>query len=151
MTKDEVMKLALDALEKWDARGRLRVLAALKAALARPEQEPVAWVYEVNGAHTKLDLCKPPDDAYDEGTLYPLYTSPPQRQPEPEPYGWTDCAETDKGAMPLYEKPFGRRQPLTEDEIDDIWAGCSDPQQDSINMHEFAQAVQKAANNKKNA
>jgi hypothetical protein len=26
-----------------------------------------------------LDLFEPPDDAYDEGTLYPLYTTPPQR------------------------------------------------------------------------
>jgi hypothetical protein len=45
------------------------------------EQEPVAWMYEVNGAHTILDLCEPPDDAYDEGTLCPLYTAPPKRQP----------------------------------------------------------------------
>lgn len=34
-----------------------------------------------------------------------------QSQPEPfgyfraEPFGWTDCAETDEGAIPLYEKP----------------------------------------------
>ena len=33
------------------------------------------------------------------------------------------------------------RQPLTEDEIDDIWAGCSDPLEDSIDMHEFARAI----------
>ncbi len=42
-----------------------------------PVQEPVAWMYEVNGAHTILDLFEPPDDAYDEGTLHPLYTTPP--------------------------------------------------------------------------
>lgn len=46
-----------------------------------PEQEPVAWMYEVNNAHTCLDLFEPPDDAYDEGTLHPLYTTPPQRKP----------------------------------------------------------------------
>jgi len=44
-----------------------------------PVQKPVAWMYEVNHAHTCLDLFEPPDDAYDEGTLYPLYTTPPQR------------------------------------------------------------------------
>jgi hypothetical protein len=38
-------------------------------------------MYEVNHAHTCLDLFEPPDDAYDEGTLYPLYTTPPQRKP----------------------------------------------------------------------
>ena len=45
------------------------------------KDEPVAWMYEVNHAHTCLDLFEPPDDAYDEGTLYPLYTTPPQRKP----------------------------------------------------------------------
>ena len=29
---------------------------------------------------------------------------------KPETFGWTDCAETDEGAMPLYEKPFDMRQ-----------------------------------------
>ena len=46
---------------------------------AEAKDEPVAWMYEVNHAHTCLDLFEPPDDAYDEGTLYPLYTTPPQR------------------------------------------------------------------------
>jgi hypothetical protein len=54
-------------------------LAELKAQPA-PVQEPVAWMYEVNGAHTILDLFEPPDDAYDEGTLHPLYTTPPAAQ-----------------------------------------------------------------------
>jgi hypothetical protein len=45
------------------------------------KDEPVAWMYEVNHAHTCLDLFEPPDDAYDEGTLYPLYLAPPQRKP----------------------------------------------------------------------
>ena len=26
---------------------------------------------------------------------------------KPEPFGWIDCEETDEGARPLYEKPFG--------------------------------------------
>ena len=33
----------------------------------------------------------------------------PEQEPygyfKPEPFGWTDCAETDEGAIPLYEKP----------------------------------------------
>jgi hypothetical protein len=37
------------------------------------ENVPFAWQYTVNGAHTLFsDVC-PPDDAYDEGTLIPLY------------------------------------------------------------------------------
>lgn len=84
MTKNEVIKLALDALgptppdccgcqAEWQI-----AIDAIKTAL-EAKDEPVAWMYEVNHAHTCLDLFEPPDDAYDEGTLYPLYTTPPQR------------------------------------------------------------------------
>ena len=134
MTKDEALKLALEALEeaadaidswgsyasgyfqvKHDLEGDISkaksAITAIKEVLAQPEhgwtseriagiarlkdaqdkrlaqpsvsveQEPVAWMYEVNNAHTCLDLFEPPDDAYDEGTLHPLYTTPPQRKP----------------------------------------------------------------------
>jgi hypothetical protein len=36
-----------------------------------------------------------------------------------EPFGWTDCATTDEGAIPLYERPQGKLLPwkgLTEEE-----------------------------------
>jgi hypothetical protein len=36
-----------------------------------------------------------------------------------EPFGWTDCAPTDEGAIPLYERPQGKLLPwkgLTEEE-----------------------------------
>ena len=36
--------------------------------------EPVAWMYAVNGIWTAFSDELPPDDAYDEGTLTPLYT-----------------------------------------------------------------------------
>ena len=107
MTK-ESLRLALEALETpWNAPyvngcdlalgKKVKAITAIKEALANealekmaenarelgldyePEQEPVAWMYEVNNAHTCLDLFEPPDDAYDEGTLHPLYTTPPQR------------------------------------------------------------------------
>ena len=29
---------------------------------------------------------------------------------KPEPFGWTDCAETDEGAIPLYDKPQQKEQ-----------------------------------------
>jgi len=38
--------------------------------------EPVAWMYAVNGIWTAFSDELPPDDAYDEGTLTPLYTHP---------------------------------------------------------------------------
>ena len=78
MTKDEGLRLALEGAANYiDVLGgdskKYRQLLAQPA----PVQEPVAWMYEVNGAHTCLDLFEPPDDAYDEGTLHPLYTTPP--------------------------------------------------------------------------
>ena len=38
--------------------------------------EPVAWMYAVNGIWIAFSDELPPDDAYDEGTLTPLYTHP---------------------------------------------------------------------------
>lgn len=35
--------------------------------------EPVAWEYEVNNAWHCYSTSCPPDDAYDEGSLKPLY------------------------------------------------------------------------------
>jgi hypothetical protein len=42
--------------------------------------EVVAWKYTTNKAHTWITEVKPPDDAYDEGSLIPLYTSPPKSE-----------------------------------------------------------------------
>lgn len=39
-----------------------------------------------------------------------------------EPFGWTDCAETDEGAVALYERPNQpAQQPLTDEQIDAMW------------------------------
>ena len=40
------------------------------------KQEPVAWMYEVNDTFILFSANKPPEDAYDEGSLVPLYTAP---------------------------------------------------------------------------
>ena len=90
----EVMKQWLECVERCDAidgvyswSGVVDSLrkATAEAAQVRPEQaeqqEPVAWIFNANG-HTRFALSEPPDDAYDEGTLYSLYTAPPQRQPQ---------------------------------------------------------------------
>ena len=93
MTKDEALKLALEALETelcidWtnndefnaSAEKMHEAIAAVKQALAQPEQEPFGY-FKV------------------------------------EPFGWTDCAETDEGARALYEAPPlpVQRQPLTDE------------------------------------
>ena len=38
--------------------------------------EPVVWMYKVNGEHQTWSFIEPPTDAYDEGSLIPLYTHP---------------------------------------------------------------------------
>ena len=53
-------------------------------------------------------------------------------EPEPfgyfkaEPFGWTDCAETDEGAKALYEA-LPQCQPLTDEEIDRLALNYSLP------------------------
>lgn len=42
----EAMEMALNALTAWDARGRLRVIEALRAALAQPKQKSLAQIKE---------------------------------------------------------------------------------------------------------
>jgi len=39
----------------------------------------------------------------------------------PEPFGWTDCAETDEGAIALYEAAPQARKPLTAEQIDEAF------------------------------
>jgi hypothetical protein len=63
---------AQQALEAYDAHEPLAVvMEALRAALAEPEQEPVAWM---NGYGDVVNY---------KCVMYstPLYTQPPQRQP----------------------------------------------------------------------
>jgi hypothetical protein len=100
MTKDEALRLALEALQNpWKAGpdGVADAIIAIKAALETKEEpwekfcdshcvwtdhhpdcklaknEPVAWI---NGWG---DLFKNPDDVERGQTMQPLYTTPPQR------------------------------------------------------------------------
>ena len=107
MTKEEAMKLALEALEnsidlvsqearnaeelygKYPSRqgkvGGLKVLAdqhkealaAVKEALAQPEQKPLAWISTGPARMFHWTADKP---AYGDDWV-PLYTAPPQRKP----------------------------------------------------------------------
>ena len=88
MTDKELMQQALDALEiacdrhgtvggaqtdwgKWDAAAH-----ALRARLAQPEQEPVAWMSQGG------DVSRSRKHFKEMGftNLIPLYTAPPQRE-----------------------------------------------------------------------
>ena len=92
MTKDEALKLALEALKypinqshenfNVDMAELLahRAITAIKEALAQPEQEPVAIL------HRYPSKCRMTVEYTDEITevregSWPLYTTPPQRKP----------------------------------------------------------------------
>ena len=94
--------------------------AEAPADVAR-DAEPVAYVTGVYGGHTTV---APIDAAQVLRVGMALYTAPPapsvpdgwklvpvEPTPEPfgyfkaEPFGWTDCAETDDGAIALFDVP----------------------------------------------
>ena len=87
MTK-EALKLALEALVclkkdfdadqfEWEIADE--AITAIKAVLAQPEQEPVAWAMLHDNGHY-IDAIHPDEHARVEGKyIHPLYTTPPQR------------------------------------------------------------------------
>ena len=67
--------LVEDAMQKFTD-----VNQELEAALAEPEQEPVAWmVYTLDGK--SVCVTDNPDDFTEGHRALPLYTAPPQRKP----------------------------------------------------------------------
>jgi len=84
-TDRKLLQQALDALEAWDARGRLRIIDAIRTRLAQPEPEPVAYGFQntaVTGRNRWLMLREevPTDDQYDGQLWTPLYTAPPKKE-----------------------------------------------------------------------
>jgi hypothetical protein len=82
MTKDEALKLAIEALDSENPDIQLRAALALRTALTQPAQEPVAWLM-YKGTH-KDSFWLDKGDAYNfemtpEHRWEPLYTTPPQR------------------------------------------------------------------------
>ena len=91
MTNEErkVIELALEALETpWNAPyvdgcdlalgKRVKAITAIKEALAKLEQEPVAWIYESVCGNDFSTCIDPPSYAKN---IRPLYTTLPQRKP----------------------------------------------------------------------
>ena len=88
MTKDEALKLAIEAIENADYHNDLQAIAVIKEIMAQPEQEPVAWlcrrktggslfVYTEEQLHELGygNISVPPFDK-----VSPLYTTPPQTE-----------------------------------------------------------------------
>ena len=88
MTKDEALKLALEALgNTWTEpkseqyKIEKEAITAIKEALAHPEHEPVAWQF-MKGSNFRKHRPDDFDDLASDGLPYwkPLYTTPPQRE-----------------------------------------------------------------------
>ena len=73
----EAAQMALDALDSDNPDIQLRAATHLRAALAQPEQEPVAYwrhTSSINQGWDEFSATKAFDDDI------PLYTAPPQRE-----------------------------------------------------------------------
>ena len=88
MTNEErkVIELALEALTHirpnaltsfYTIGDRDKAITAIKEALAKLEQEPVAWIYESVCGNDFSTCIDPPSYAKN---IRPLYTTPPQRK-----------------------------------------------------------------------
>jgi hypothetical protein len=77
MTKDEALRLALEALEESHPEAYRHTITAIKAALEQPEPEPVAWMNK-HGACISA-VFKDVEANADEYNI-PLYTTPPKRE-----------------------------------------------------------------------
>lgn len=88
MTDRELMQQALDALDSDNPDIQLRAATALRARLAQPEPEPVAWMYEygtdngdaVNEVRWYKNVSLTPPVLTYNRNVVPLYAAPPQRE-----------------------------------------------------------------------
>jgi flagellar biosynthesis chaperone FliJ len=137
MTKDEALKLALEALGtistadnvEWIQHKAEQAITAIKQARSAPVQEPVAWRYDLKQtgsfAGTSTEYSRIKLKIGENWT--PLYTTPPaQSAPVQEPVAWVrehelplapgdafSWVETFVHKTPLYTTPPS--QPATEE------------------------------------
>ena len=133
MTKDEALRLALEALEclkrdfdadqfEWEISDV--AITAIKAALAQPEQEPVAWM---SPSWIDPDTRGWQSDSFEsipiEGWL-PIYITPPQRTepvcPECKAGVLYECVACSSNNYPPQREWVG----LTDEERKEIWWSC---------------------------
>ena len=131
---------------------------------AQPQQEPVAnkWrnlalqfdAHRMSAlAHLRMMVQDPSKHMEVAREFLAAAPQPAPVQQEPfgyfkaEPFGWTDCAATDEGAVALYEHPPAQRKPLTDEEIRAIVRKVDEEEGHIIH---FAQAIEAAHGIKEN-
>ena len=121
MTKDEALKLALEALndlsawndgevgghmdEPYSAEVARRTITAIKEALAKPEQKPIAWVYPEGLEALKAGKPWTAYGTRQEPNNTALYLSP---QPDIAPYAWVTFTPYGDEDDVWYENPEGQ-------------------------------------------
>lgn len=71
-----------DGLKRYELKELDDTITAIRAALAQPEQEPVAWHMSGRGKCNRVMIGEPSDQHREMFThIQALYTVPPQRKP----------------------------------------------------------------------
>ena len=156
MTKDEALKLALEALHGFIPYlplndevqcGRYdKAITAIKEALAQPEQEPVVWMYQDKSTH-EVRFQKHMRDFVDHSKTseVPLYSEPLANHELQCVCGAVWCGDE---MVHLPNKAPPQRKPLTDKEIILIVAECASSHQHT-DIH-FARAIEAAHGIKEN-
>ena len=99
MTKDEALKLGLEALEGADQIDcdMQAAITAIKEVLAQPKQEPLAWISTGPATMIHWTADKP---AYGDDWV-PLYTTPPQRT-------WVGLTDEERDEICLGDESIAR-------------------------------------------
>ncbi len=140
MTKDEALRLALEALEIEDLACRylkeqtpsqiVEAITAIKKTLAQPEQEPVAIIEQlwaiIDDIDTYGDIAKSDDK---------LYRSMVERRQKER---WGTGITTDGYTLNIPTPPQRTWVGLTDEDISNIWHNCK-PYYDE---DDFARAIE---------
>ena len=136
MTKDEALRMALEALEADeldmvdDGSGNMvfrkeQAITAIKKSLAQPEQEPVAWeqfypdigkpqiAFNAEVIGYVAPQQRPVAWGVFEGNLHDMFFSPSEAQE------MADLKGTHAEVRPLYTTP-PQRKPLTDEDVERI-------------------------------
>ena len=147
----EVMELALEALKFVNQTGDTqtfdmcyadKAITALEEALAKPEQNPVAWIHNfIDGG---ISIGKQPADL----NRHPDRWTALYKEPKPCP----TCEALARTVMldqTSHDTAPPQRKPLTDEAIATVYWGATGQSlrpQDNVLAHKFARAIEAAHN-----